>query len=241
MQMISVLVQNVLYFSMLGLGIFFIYEGEVIQRFQLRRTNFAVFEEDLTELPTITTYIYPYIANITYNRDFKIFFRLGNSELTNPTNKKALTLGLNNFRIGFSVNFQHFYEGLSAHSYAPTSFKITPMNYPSNMPVEFSLRYQFENASLIMGSEIWLAFTTENGTASCNGNYYDGKKVHKVANLGEVKALTIAVRKDQHLSSLRKCRKVPYTDMIIEITLRNLYDKCPFPCKPGGVLKFCPE
>ena len=28
--------------------------------------------------------------------------------------------------------------------------------------------------------------------------------------------------------------------MIIEITLRNIYDKCPFPCKPGGILKFCP-
>ena len=107
-----------------------------------------------------------------------------------------------------------------------SSFKITPLNYPSNMPVEFSLWYQFENASLIMGSEIWLAFTTENGTASC------GKKVHKMANLGEVKALTISVRKDQHLSSLKKCRKVPYNDMIIEITLRNLYDKCPFLCKP---------
>ena len=61
-----------------------------------------------------------------------------------------------------------------------------------------------------------------------------------MANLGEVNALAIAVRKDQHRSPLRRCRKVPYTDMIIEITLRNLYDKCPFPCKPGGVLKFCP-
>ena len=39
--------------AFLCLGCFFIYQGEVWQRFNLRRTNFAKYDEEITELLTI--------------------------------------------------------------------------------------------------------------------------------------------------------------------------------------------
>ena len=43
--------------ALMILGIYFIYKGDVINRFQLKRTNFAEFTEEISEIPTITTWI----------------------------------------------------------------------------------------------------------------------------------------------------------------------------------------
>ena len=51
------------YLAMLCLGIYFINEGAVLERFQMKRTNFAESNERVNELPTILTHLeyqYPY-------------------------------------------------------------------------------------------------------------------------------------------------------------------------------------
>ena len=72
---VLLVIDSLVYLAMLGLGFFFIYKGDVLQRFQLKRTNFAVFEEPITELPTIKTYIDPYNGDLAYLKDFWIVWR----------------------------------------------------------------------------------------------------------------------------------------------------------------------
>ena len=50
-------IENMIYITLLGVGIYFIYEGDVVQRYHRKRTNFAVYEEPMTELPTVVTYV----------------------------------------------------------------------------------------------------------------------------------------------------------------------------------------
>ena len=45
------------YFALSVLGFYFIFQGDVLEKFASKRTNFAQYEEEVTELPTILTYI----------------------------------------------------------------------------------------------------------------------------------------------------------------------------------------
>ena len=73
-KVVSLVIENMVYVTMVGLGIFLIFHGDVVHKFQLRRTNFAIYEEDIFELPNIVTYIWP-MKNFTLGKDFSIFFR----------------------------------------------------------------------------------------------------------------------------------------------------------------------
>ena len=75
-KVVSLVIENMVYVTMVGLGIFLIFHGDVVHKFQLRRTNFAIYEEDIFELPNIVTYIWP-MKNFTLGKDFSIFFRSG--------------------------------------------------------------------------------------------------------------------------------------------------------------------
>ena len=50
-------IDGLILFLLMGLGFYFIYKGDVLNRFQLKRTNFAEYTEDLSEIPTVTTWI----------------------------------------------------------------------------------------------------------------------------------------------------------------------------------------
>ena len=53
-------VNKVVYSTLLFVGIYFIYEGDIVQKFRLKRTNFAEsFGERMSELPTIVVFLSP--------------------------------------------------------------------------------------------------------------------------------------------------------------------------------------
>ena len=68
----------IVYTTMLGIGFYFIHEGNVIQRYLQRRTNFAVYEEPISELPTIVTYVTESgsskISELKLQKDFDLQF-----------------------------------------------------------------------------------------------------------------------------------------------------------------------
>ena len=95
------------YISLLGLGIFFIYVGDVIQRFQAQRTTFAVYRESMIELPTISTYIYPIPSNFSMGVDFNLtlegkILRPGINFL-NGSGLKVVNQSMDNFLKSFKV------------------------------------------------------------------------------------------------------------------------------------------
>ena len=78
------------YLAMLCLGIYFINEGSVLERFQMKRTNFAESNERVNELPTILAnieYQYPYPnALLDYGIDFNISYQVfGSAAAVNLT------------------------------------------------------------------------------------------------------------------------------------------------------------
>ena len=95
--------ENVVYLFLLFLGVFFIYQGDVIHKYQIRRTNFAGFEEHPSELPTILTYV-EYtkpLMRLKYGIDFNMSYEhLGSF----PTN---LSEGINLIRgTDLKIHFQ---------------------------------------------------------------------------------------------------------------------------------------
>ena len=111
------------YVTMLGLAILFIYDGRVVSRYWLKRTNIAVYEEEITQLPTIITYVRPINDKITLGRDFKIFYQTGLNEYSDPWNE--LKHGENSIKDSLlSVSLRHFYQGLTAEKYFLRSRKI---------------------------------------------------------------------------------------------------------------------
>ena len=56
-QLIIRIIKTLVYCTLFAVGCYFIYEGQVIQRYTLGRTNFAEFEEELEEFPTILFFI----------------------------------------------------------------------------------------------------------------------------------------------------------------------------------------
>ena len=114
-KIVSLIIDKLVYVTMLGLGIYFIYQGEVVQRFHLMRTNFMVYEEPIYEHPTIITYISPSIKNVTFGKDFKIYYTPGDEY-----KKEELTYGLNKISgSALEMNFKLSYEGLSNKKHFP--------------------------------------------------------------------------------------------------------------------------
>ena len=228
-KVVSLVIENMVYVTMVGLGIFLIFHGDVVHKFQLRRTNFAIYEEDIFELPNIVTYIWP-MKNFTLGKDFSIFFRSG---FDHSTKWKMLKRGENKI-VGrnFTMHLENLFEGLSAAEPQPNSFRIKANNFSAGMPVDFRLKYTFQNSSIMTGSEIIFSLRPENGCLSCNGNYHEGEIQRTTVSLGKVTKLTLAGEKWYYLPEHRKCRKRPYNDILIETILKQVKSNCVRPCKP---------
>ena len=68
--------KNVKYVAFLSLGIYFINMANILEKYQRERTNFAEFEETVTELPTIVTYPVPQNSGMKNGVDFNISFQV---------------------------------------------------------------------------------------------------------------------------------------------------------------------
>ena len=79
--------KTLVYWIFFCLGIFQLYNGEVWQKYGLQRTNYAEFGEDVSELPTILTFIQKDLKStkpwkgIKYGIDFNISFSPPGSRL----------------------------------------------------------------------------------------------------------------------------------------------------------------
>ena len=233
----NVVAYRLVYLGLLGLGIFFIFEGDVIQRFQLKRTNWAVYEEEIFEFPTIITYIFPDNDNITYGKDFTIKFRHGRDK----ENKFIqLVFGNNSFtESDISLTFENIYKSLSQMKSFPNSFMISAEKFVVGMPLDFMLEYDFANSTILSGSNIVFSLRTKNGTESCNGNYYDGEVQRATAKLGKKTKLTFVAEKEIYLKNTKLCRQKPYMDILNENIFKDIQTSCANPCKQKGNYGFC--
>ena len=99
------ILDKLIYSAFLLLACYFIYMGDVLDKFRSKRTNFAEYLEPVTELPTITTYIQSTDQGfLLYGKDFNISYGVyidkdkngGKSHLKH----KNLTIGVNKIEGG---------------------------------------------------------------------------------------------------------------------------------------------
>ena len=242
----SLVLNSLVYLAMLAMGLYFIYQGGVVQRFILKRSNFATYEDQITELPTIVIWVYP--KNASFGEDFKLYF----STRAGSDNEIEVAFGKNSQKITDSelkFDFKRYYQGLSALNQYPNLFKITPnvTILPSTIvewrdSVGFSLRLSFTNPNIMNGKEFGLALSTENNTASCQGRHYDGDVdwVREKWAKSYINKLTYFTRKYSYLPFTNRCRNRPYTEILIENMNKNINKRCTLPCKPDESFENCP-
>ena len=83
--------------SMVG-GLYFIYQGGIVQRFNLKRTNFAIYSEPIVELPTIVAYVYPWTNEIIYGTNFNISYEKRNPSTSDTVSGTKLVYGENSIQ-----------------------------------------------------------------------------------------------------------------------------------------------
>ena len=140
----------------------------------MKRTNFAEYDEEVMELPSIFTYVWTR-TNLKFNTDFNISYRLLGS-----VNYVNLTGGENLVGDGpLRVDFQQREE--------ENIFKITPINFKHGMGLDYTLTFTFEKSlDLELISHIGVELRTENNSyLHCDEKYYDGDVDDQRCKLGE--------------------------------------------------------
>ena len=157
--------------AFLCLGWFFIYQGEVWQRFNLRRTNFAKYDEEITELPTVYTTVGNLNYNAKFGNDFKISFEEYDAISYRDVGLRATNLSIGNNTVGYSqlvVNLEQRNNG--------NMFQLIPVNHVPGMHQEYVLTYIFTNSSMYASAIFRVSLKTQNNSyVHCLLNYFDGK------------------------------------------------------------------
>ena len=101
--MVIKIINILTYLLLLGLGIYFIHHGAVFERFLKKRTQYAEYLEDVTELPTILTYVMFKEKPLEYGSHYNISLMIDSTK-SEGTN---LTSGINTvFNSSLRVSFE---------------------------------------------------------------------------------------------------------------------------------------
>ena len=234
-ELVLLLFDKFIYISLLGIGCYFIHQGDVVSNFQSKGTNFAMSKETITELPTITTYLWPPSKDFMLGRDYNISYQAAGSH-----GGLNLTYG-NNFLkdVGLSLNLVQLDSSNTTGT--PTNWlKITPTNFLPGMQLDYMLTYTFKNPDIATHTQVGIILSTENNTLNCHGGkYYDGDILPVLSRLGMDNVLTISAEKFIYLGDVHKCREVPYIDQIIQFVEQDKFKNCSKACNPKYFYDTC--
>jgi len=216
---------KLVYLSLLIVGTFFIYQGDVIPRFWMKRTNFADHSEQITELPTIVTYPNPPDTALKFGKDFNISLKVYKWDKT-----FNLTEGRN--IIHQESNFGIFFEKI----YKENGFKLTPIGAPPDFTLTYALTYQFENTTYGKDAliDVGFSFTSENNSvawAIVGENHFDGEGDSYTTGLGQMTILTMVQEKYTYLKELEDCREKPFNELLFNEIAGADFSNCSKPCR----------
>ena len=222
-------VHKAIYVAMMCLGCYFIYQGDIVQRFKQRRTNFAEYTEPITELPTIVTWIQysndSQTSKLQFGKDYSLDFQSENKLWKRST----LKIG-NNSVAGILI---HLEENYNYHWEA--KLRLTPQNFSDKLvKTPFSLTYEFKNyTSSVYGVIVSLS---SRHSAYCGYGYsmYDGKIRPILARPGEMKKVQIRTTKYVYNPDLKDCREKPYIDYVVDRIYQQMEENCSKPCRSSN-------
>ena len=227
------IIQSFVYLALLCLGVYFIYLGEILQKFQLQRTNFAEIEEPVSEFPTIFLFIDYRDSNsyLEYEKGFKISFK----DSSKPHGPTKLKIGLNNLQ-GSELKL-HLDTGeiiADDTSWNPyQGFRITPLDFKVGMSLEYDLRFHFENQTEDLVSTTSISLTSEKNSycPSMSRLQQDGKAQYLFSKTGYYNLVVITSEKYKYINN-GKCREMSYTEIVFEQVSEIIHKKCHQPCRP---------
>ena len=228
------LCEKSIYLALVCLGFYFIYQGDVLQKFQLKRTNFAEYEEPITELPTYFVWLSPYDSRLMLGDNFNMSIL---DETTDPLNsispswRQGTKLRLGENLVGdlkLTCTELQFAKDLEMRL-----FKIRPENFTVGMPLDYTLKFTFDNLTAV--SHIVLALIAENNSYSMySGNFYDGEPKDISSPLGYDNWYFVTPEKFIYKPEVQSCRIQPYNEELAKLILENILAKCQTPCKPSN-------
>ena len=222
------------YFCTLGIGVYFIYKGEVVQRFQRRRTNFAHYEEQVSELPIHTISVWTKNKTFKFGEDYHLQFRQGAQgsfhtaiNLTYGDNR----IPENNLRLTIDSELEN-----------QRSLKISFANLSSKMPLDYQFIFKHVNSNSVTqhSKPLVKAYVkTKNGSMRCNGKYNDGDSSAAIFPWGTLTTFRLFTEKKILIQDSNNCRLEPYTEQINEKFLQNVKKECHQPCRHPQYLTIC--
>ena len=149
------------YLILLCLGIYFIYQGHVWDRFILKRTDFSEFGENVTELPTVISMLLTKLSNqsVKLGEDFNISYEAYHGGNGNGLISK-LEKGENSLDVGFT-------ERLKIDLELPLTskiIKITPNNFKAGMAMDYKLTFTFRRDLDFQSIEVQTFLASENNS-----------------------------------------------------------------------------
>ena len=203
---------KVVYLILTIVGAYFIIQGEVVPRYVQRRTNFYQYEEDISELPTITTFMDPIDIDsslVQLGRDFNISFQgVTSTEMTN------LTIGINWMENDVQVEMEQL-AGANI-------FLIRPIKSPMSGSLTdkiLTLTYTFKHGmeTKFSPEHVILLLATENNSVQYGfDKYKDGNIIAVISKLGRRNDISIKPEKYLFLQELKECRNKPFNELLFE-------------------------
>ena len=244
------IIDKVVYLVLLCLGIYFIYQGGVVQRFHMKRTNFAEYSEPMTELPTIIIWIRTSSRGvIRYQRDVNIsYWHDGVNTGWSNNRSVSLSLGRNWFSSG-QVGWH--LEELGDYYGTYKTLRLSPLTYTSGLAQDFTLTINFEeqafekeleadqDSDFKMESVGSIGFVVSTANNSACGLQNEWKKLFQDGDIHYIASrlshqVTIRVIPVKYIFSevIENCRTVPYHQMELNAIMRNIHTNCTRPCIP---------
>ena len=211
------------YLVLLGVGIYFIDQGKVFEKYVTKRTDFYQFNEPVSEFPTINTNIFPFNTS-TYilGKDFNIAFGIHGMVATN------LTIGVNSIDTHLKVEVDQLYgfAGMNA-------FTISPLNFSNEMTNQFYyLTYHFINVELKkLVTRVGINLVTQNNSFHVSGTFRDGDDTELTSKLGDLMILFFSPTKYIYDSDLEECRTRPYNELVLTKVFNDINFTCAKPCQ----------
>ena len=177
---------TLLYAALSIVGFYLIYAGDVIEKFKIERTNFAEYVENITEIPTILTYIDGNGGTeLGYGTNFSLSMKVSKMR-----QEKYLANGSNWFG-ALEFGFEALWDG--------SVFKVTSLNFPDDLDGSFwySLSYIFENSTEVEKVNFQLT-TATGGLIDGVGRYFNMDDVIFQASLGNQLDISISPQESIH-------------------------------------------
>ena len=143
------------YLTLVCLGAYIIQQGHVLQKYQLHRTNFAEYAENIAELPTVFAWLSPFHPSLKLGQNFEICYResksnaMGKGIQPSWEDGTCLKLGINKINNLIIKCEEIGREDTGSQLMWPNNigfhlFKLTPLNFSPGI-ITISRFYTFKN------------------------------------------------------------------------------------------------